>query len=138
MRVWDGHLANPILPRALKPKLAQAGFADVNAKGFVQLETNYDESSASAVLIRLVDDYVVSQGVPKSEADSWASELRTLGGLRRVLLQLVRVHLLRHEALARGGQDEERRRGKLSGVALAILRAHPGVVSTGEVNSGNT
>jgi arsenite methyltransferase len=79
MRVWDCHLANPFLPRELGAMLIDAGFANVQAEALVQLATEYDESSAGALLIGFVSSYVVSQGVPQSEADAWASDLRELG-----------------------------------------------------------
>ena len=47
--------------------------------GLVQLDTEYDETSASASLIKFVTDYVVTQGVSQGEADAWADDLRTLG-----------------------------------------------------------
>lgn len=79
MKAWDGHLANPFLPRELGSRLIDAGFANVQAEALVQLATHYDESSAGALLITFVTSYVVSQGVPQREADAWASDLTELG-----------------------------------------------------------
>jgi ubiquinone/menaquinone biosynthesis C-methylase UbiE len=79
MKVWDGHLADPHLPQSLGRKLADAGFRTVRSEAIVQLETDYDPSSVSAILMKFVVGYVVSQGVPQSEADAWADDLRALG-----------------------------------------------------------
>jgi arsenite methyltransferase len=79
MTVWDGHLADPFLPRTLFDKLTSGGFRNVGAEAFVQLDTGYDASSASAILIGFIADYAVSQGFSQSEADVWLDDLRTLG-----------------------------------------------------------
>lgn len=79
MKIWDGHLADPHLPQSLSRKLIDAGFKNVHAEPVVQVETSYDPTSASAILIKFVVGYVVSQGVSQSEADAWADDLRALG-----------------------------------------------------------
>src|SRR5262249_45041171 len=79
MEIWDGHLVNPHLPQTLGRRLAAAGFKNVRAEAVVQLETSYDPSSVSAILMKFVVGYIVSQGVSQSEADAWAEELRALG-----------------------------------------------------------
>ncbi len=79
MEAWDGHLADPHLPQSLGRKLADAGFDNIRADAIVHAETEYDPSSMSAVLMEFVVGYVVSQGVPQSEVDAWADDLRALG-----------------------------------------------------------
>ena len=79
MRCWDGHLADPHLPRTLGKKLAEAGFTDVRVEPVVHVETAYEPSSVSAVLIEFVVGYVTSQGISQEEADAWADDLRGLG-----------------------------------------------------------
>lgn len=79
MKIWDGHLANPHLPQTLGRRLADAGFKNVRAEAVVQLETSYDPRSISAILMKFVVGYVVSQGVSQSEAGEWADELRAIG-----------------------------------------------------------
>src|SRR5262245_50410876 len=51
----------------------------VRAEAVVQVETTYDPSSVSAMLMKFVVEYVVSQGISQSEADAWAGDLRALG-----------------------------------------------------------
>ena len=78
MRVWDGHLADPHLPRILSQRLAAAGFEKVHVEAIVQLEIDYDPSSVSAILMKFVVDYVASHGISQDEADAWANDLREL------------------------------------------------------------
>jgi arsenite methyltransferase len=75
---WNRHLADPHLPQTLGWKLSDAGFMNVRAEPVVHLETQYDPSSVSAILMKFVVGYVVSQGVPQREADAWADDLRAL------------------------------------------------------------
>lgn len=79
MTVWDGHLADPFLPRTLGAKLNDGGFQNVRSEAFVQLDTGYDATTASAILIGFIAEYGVSQGFARSEADAWLSDLTNLG-----------------------------------------------------------
>ena len=78
MKIWDGHLADPHLPQTLGKKLTDVGFKAVRAEPVVHVETAYDPSSVSAILMTFVVGYAVSQGVSQGEADAWAEELRSL------------------------------------------------------------
>jgi len=79
MSIWDGHLADPHMPQTLAKKLRTAGFKAVNAQPVVHVETNYVPSSMSAILMKFVVGYVVSQGVSQDEADPWVDDLLGLG-----------------------------------------------------------
>jgi len=79
MKSFEGHLADPHLPRTLGSKLRDAGFGNVSAEPVVQLETCYDPSSVSAIMVKFVVGYVVSQGISQGDADAWANDLRELG-----------------------------------------------------------
>ena len=79
MKVFEGHLADPHLPQSLGRKLADAGFKNVRAEAIVQAETDYDPSSVSAILMKFVVGYVVSQGVSQGEVDAWEDDLGALG-----------------------------------------------------------
>ena len=41
--------------------------------------TSYDPGSMSAILVKFVEGYLVSQGVSQAEVDAWAEELPNLG-----------------------------------------------------------
>jgi arsenite methyltransferase len=79
MKSWDRHLADSHLPQTLGRNLRNTGFTNVRAEPVVHLETQYDPSSVSAILMKFVVGYVVSQGVSQHEADAWADDLRALG-----------------------------------------------------------
>ena len=79
MSIWDGHLADPHMPQTLAKKLRTAGFKAVKAVPVVHVETNYDSSSMSAILMKFVVGYVVSQGVSQDEADAWVDDLLGVG-----------------------------------------------------------
>jgi ubiquinone/menaquinone biosynthesis C-methylase UbiE len=79
MEVFEGHLMDPHLPQSLGRRLADAGFKNVRAETIVQAETDYDPGSVSAILMKFVVGYVVSQGVFQGEVDAWADDLRALG-----------------------------------------------------------
>lgn len=79
MEVWDRHLTDPCLPQTLGCKLRAAGFGHVRVQPFVQLETEFDPSSVSGVLMRFIVGYVESQGVPTAEAAAWRADLENLG-----------------------------------------------------------
>jgi len=79
MKAWDSHLEDPHLPQTLGQRLAEAGFGSVRAEAVVQLETDYDPNSASAILMGFIVEYVASQGIPLDEASAWADDLRELG-----------------------------------------------------------
>ena len=78
MEVWDRHLADPHLPQTLNRKLTVAGFKNVCTNPFIQIETKYNPSSVSGVLMNFIEGYVVSQGVAQREASDWAEDLRRL------------------------------------------------------------
>jgi len=75
MSIWNGHLADPHMPQTLAKKLRTAGFKAVKAEPVVHVETNYDPSSMSAILMKFVVGYVVSRGVSQDEADAWVDDL---------------------------------------------------------------
>ena len=79
MNIWDGHLADPHMPQTMAKKLATVGFKTVKAEPVVHVETSYDQSSMSAILMKFVGGYVVSQGVAQGQADAWGDDLRGLG-----------------------------------------------------------
>ena len=75
MRIWDGHLADPHLPRTLGQRLGAAGFENLRAEAIVQLEIEYDPSSVSAILMKFVVGYATSHGISQGEAEAWANDL---------------------------------------------------------------
>jgi SAM-dependent methyltransferase len=83
MKTFEGHLVDPHLPQTLGPRLREAGFANIGAEPIVQIETSYDPSSVSAIIMKFIVGYVVSQGISKDEADAWFDDLCELGSADR-------------------------------------------------------
>jgi SAM-dependent methyltransferase len=78
LEIWDDHLADPHLPQTLGRKLADAGFTNVTIEAIVQIDTKYDRSSVSTILLKFVGDYAISQGITQEEADAWMDDLKIL------------------------------------------------------------
>jgi SAM-dependent methyltransferase len=79
LQVWDGHLADPSLPQSLGSRLKAAGFAEVGAEPYIQLETELERGSVSDILMQFIVGYVESQGVPAADAIAWKEDLEKLG-----------------------------------------------------------
>jgi arsenite methyltransferase len=79
LAAWDGHLADPCLPRTLAPRLRAAGFAGVTAEGHAFATTELTPDAYGAAIMPLVEQYVTGRGITEAEAAAWASELGELG-----------------------------------------------------------
>ena len=79
MKAWDRHLTDPCLPQTLGPKLREAGFGNVKVDPIVQLETEFDPTSISSVLMKFIVGYVEAQGITASEASAWQADLEKHG-----------------------------------------------------------
>jgi SAM-dependent methyltransferase len=96
LRAWDGHLADPHLPRRLTGLLGDAGFAVTLQKAIPLLNVGYDPDTYSAGLIGFICAFVPRHSdISASEIASWASDLVGLGpgyffSLNRYLFLAVR------------------------------------------------
>jgi ubiquinone/menaquinone biosynthesis C-methylase UbiE len=80
LAAWDGHLADPCLPRTLAARLRAAGFADVAAEGHTFATTELTPDAYGAAIVPLVEQYVAGRdGVTEDEAAAWTAELGELG-----------------------------------------------------------
>jgi arsenite methyltransferase len=80
LRAWDGHLADPCLPRTLAPRLRAAGFADVRAEGHSFASIEFTPDAYGAAIVPLIQEYVAGRdGVSADEAAAWAAEQAELG-----------------------------------------------------------
>jgi arsenite methyltransferase len=78
LAVWEGHLADPRLPRRLLGELRAAGFEPEPPVAWVLLNAGFDpEGSFSAKLIDVVADFVTGRGL--AGVDAWKEDLRSLG-----------------------------------------------------------
>ena len=78
LQCWDGHLADPHLPRKLGAHLQASGFIDLRTEPIVHLETRFEPNSMSDLLISFIADYVGSQGIDPGVATQWAADLRNM------------------------------------------------------------
>jgi ubiquinone/menaquinone biosynthesis C-methylase UbiE len=80
LAAWDGHLADPYLPRTLAPRMRAAGFDAVRCQVIPLCNVQYGADTYSHGMIDLVADFVAGRrGVTEEEARAWADELRALG-----------------------------------------------------------
>jgi SAM-dependent methyltransferase len=80
LAAWDGHLADPSLPRTLAARLRAAGFTDVAAEGHTFATTELTPDAYGAAIVPLVERYVAGRdGITGDEAAAWAAELGELG-----------------------------------------------------------
>jgi SAM-dependent methyltransferase len=80
LAAWDGHLADPSLPRTLAARLRAAGFGDVRAEGHTFATTEHTPDAYGVAIIPLVQQYVGGRdGVSEDEIGRWAADQRELG-----------------------------------------------------------
>jgi arsenite methyltransferase len=48
LAIWDGHLADPCLPRTLAARLGSAGFGDIRAKGHTFTSAEFTPNATSS------------------------------------------------------------------------------------------
>lgn len=96
LRAWDGHLADPHLPRRLTGLLRDAGFAVTRQAAIPLLNVGYDPGTYSAGLIGFISAFVPRHSdISTGEIASWASDLAGFGpgyffSLNRYLFLAVR------------------------------------------------
>lgn len=80
LTAWDGHLADPHLPRRLRRLLAGAGFTVTQRRVLPMFNTGYDRDSFSAGVIGFIAGFVPGRaGVTDGEAEAWRTDLVELG-----------------------------------------------------------
>ena len=96
LSAWDGHLADPHLPRRLAGLLEGAGFSVTHRSVIPLLNVGYDPGTYSAGLIGFISAFVPGHsGITAGDIASWASDLAGLGpgyffSLNRYLFLAVR------------------------------------------------
>jgi arsenite methyltransferase len=80
LRAWDGHLADPHLPRRLTGLLGDAGFSVTQRAAIPLLNVGYNPDTYSAGLIEFVSAFVSRRGeITAGEITAWATDLTGLG-----------------------------------------------------------
>jgi SAM-dependent methyltransferase len=97
LTAWEGHLADPRLPRRLLGELRSAGFVADTPLVLPLLNVGFDPVHAfSAGLIDVIGDFAARRGaVPAAEVDAWKADLRSLGdgyffSLNRYIFRAIR------------------------------------------------
>lgn len=79
LRVWDGHLAHPALPRTLAERLRRVGFSGVEVEGTAFVAEELSPETYVGAVFPIIEQYVSSSGeLPADEAEAWAAEQRKL------------------------------------------------------------
>ena len=97
LSAWDGHLADPHLPRRLTGLLEDASFSVTHRAAIPLLNVGYDPDTYSAGLIGFVSAFVPRHSdISAGDIESWANDLRGLGpayffSLNRYLFLAVKI-----------------------------------------------
>jgi SAM-dependent methyltransferase len=79
LRVWDGHLAHPALPRTITTQLRRNGFAEVGAEGHPFVAQELSSDAYIGAIFSLVEAYVAgARQLPADAVTAWAAEQREL------------------------------------------------------------
>jgi arsenite methyltransferase len=79
LRAWDEHLADPVLPRTLAPRMRAVGFEDVKMEGYAFATAEFTPDAYGSALLPLIADYLATvDGFGPAEAEAWADEQRLL------------------------------------------------------------
>ncbi len=80
LSAWDGHLADPHLPRRLAGLLGEAGFSLTHRAAMPLLNAGYDPDTYSAGLIGFISAFVPGRGgFTADDLAGWAGDLVGLG-----------------------------------------------------------
>ena len=80
LTVWDGHLADPCLPRTLAARLGSAGFGDIGVAGYSFASTQFTPDSYGVAILPLIQRYLAGRDdITEETAGQWAAEQHQLG-----------------------------------------------------------
>lgn len=80
LKAWEGHAADPFLPRTLANKLVHAGLQVQSQKIIPIYNPEFSQETYSNRLIDLIIPFVINTGnITKVEAEAWAQDLRERG-----------------------------------------------------------
>jgi arsenite methyltransferase len=80
LAVWDGHLADPWLPRTLAGRLGSAGFGDIRVEGHSFASVEFTPDCYGVAIVPLIQRYVAGRGdLTEDVVGRWAAEQHELG-----------------------------------------------------------
>lgn len=77
---WNEHIPHPQLPRTLKRRMTQAGFADVRVEVVPLLNVRYDPNTYSVGMMQMLGNFAVGRnGLSAADIDAWKADARAIG-----------------------------------------------------------
>jgi len=77
---WNEHIPHPQLPRTLKRRMTQAGFADVRVEVVPLLNVSYDPNTYSVGMMRMLGNFVTGRnGLTEADVRAWKEDARAMG-----------------------------------------------------------
>ncbi|GMG83334.1 hypothetical protein LNKW23_25470 [Paralimibaculum aggregatum] len=84
LKLWEGHCADPRLPRHLAPRLSAAGLAVAGVSAFPLLNLRFEEGAYSQGMAGFIAGYLRREGSMRTaEIEAWAAELAALDAAGR-------------------------------------------------------
>ncbi|MEO1472188.1 MAG: methyltransferase domain-containing protein, partial [Pseudomonadota bacterium] len=83
MQAWEGHCADPRLPRRMRPMLSAAGFGSIRVSAFPLVNLEMAPGSYSAGVADFVRAWMIREGGDAGEAEAWFAELEALSAAGR-------------------------------------------------------
>jgi SAM-dependent methyltransferase len=95
LRAWEGHCADPRLPRTLAGRLTAAGLSVARVSGYSIINTSLGAETYSEGILDLIVEFACRRNLaPLGEIDAWAAELRTLSDGGRYFFATTRYFFL--------------------------------------------
>ncbi len=80
LETWNEHIPHPQLPRTLKRRMEQAGFADVRVEVVPLLNLAYDPNTYSVGMMKLIGDFATGRnGLSTADISAWRDDARAIG-----------------------------------------------------------
>ncbi len=77
---WNEHIPHPQLPRTLKRRMQQAGFADVRVDVVPLLNVDYDPNTYSVGMMTMLGNFVTGRnGLTEADIVAWKHDARAIG-----------------------------------------------------------
>lgn len=80
LETWNEHIPHPQLPRTLKRRMEQAGFANVRVEVVPLLNLAYDPNTYSVGMMKLIGDFATGRnGLTAADIAAWRDDARAIG-----------------------------------------------------------
>ncbi len=80
IETWNEHIPHPQLPRTLRRRMTQAGFADVRVDVVPLLNVSYDPNSYSVGMMTMLGKFATGRnGLTDADIRAWMDDARAIG-----------------------------------------------------------